>query len=160
MTYRAFFNPWISPEIASDIPWRRAELGGSNGHGNARSAAAVQSVLSNGGEARGVRLLSEAGAARARELQAEGNDRITSWQLQWGMGYSIGGPTMEHIYGSLFDGRRVAFWGGSGGSWVHNDLDARMTVAFVMNRHLESNDVDLRSVNIVKAAYESLDGMR
>jgi CubicO group peptidase (beta-lactamase class C family) len=156
MTYRAFFNPWISPEIASDIPWRRAELGGSNGHGNARSAAAVQSVLACGGEVRGVRLLSEAGAARALELQAEGNDVITGWQLQWGMGYALGGPTMRHIYGSRFEGRRVAMWGGSGGSWVANDLDARMTVAYVMNRHLESNDVDARSVNVVNAAYDSL----
>src|SRR4029453_13595966 len=59
-----------------------------------------------------------------------------------------------------FGGRRGGAWGGSGGSWVHNDLDARMTVAYVMNRHLESNDVDARSVNIVNAAYDSLAEMR
>jgi hypothetical protein len=35
-----------------------------------------------------------------------------------------------------------------------------MTVAFVMNRRLESNDVDLRSVNVVRAAYDSLAEMR
>jgi hypothetical protein len=35
-----------------------------------------------------------------------------------------------------------------------------MTVAYVMNRHLESNDVDQRSVNIVNAAYDSLAMMR
>jgi CubicO group peptidase (beta-lactamase class C family) len=33
---------------------------------------------------------------------------------------------------------------------------ARMTVAYVMNRHLESNDVDARRVNVVNAAYDSL----
>ena len=124
MTYKAFYNPYVTPEDASSIPWRRGELGGSNGHGNARSAAAVQSVLACGGEVRGVRLMSEAGAVRALEPQVGGTDVITGWQVQWGMGYGIGGPTFQHFYGSRFDGRRVAFWGGSGGSWVHNDLDA------------------------------------
>lgn len=61
---RTLFNPYITPQISATIPWRRAELGGSNGHGNARSVAAVQSVLACGGEARGVRLLSEAGCER------------------------------------------------------------------------------------------------
>ena len=48
--------------------------------------------------------------------------------------------------------------GGSGGSFVINDLDARMTVAFVMTKHVESNDVDHRSVDVVRAAYECLLG--
>jgi CubicO group peptidase (beta-lactamase class C family) len=157
MTYQAYFNPWVSPEVGSSIPWRRGELGGSNGHGNARSAAAVQSVIACGGEVRGVRLLSEAGASRAVELQGEGTDVISGWQLQWGMGYALGGPTMRHLYGSRFGDHRVAFWGGSGGSWVHNDLDARMTVSYVMNRHVESEDTDHRSINVVNAAYDALE---
>jgi len=49
-----------------------AELGGSNGHGNARSVALVQSVLSCGGEVGGVRLLSRAGCERVLEVQSEG----------------------------------------------------------------------------------------
>ena len=49
----AFFNPYIMPQDSGRLVWRRTELGGSNGHGNARSVAAIQSVLSNGGEARG-----------------------------------------------------------------------------------------------------------
>ena len=35
-----------------------------------------------------------------------------------------------------------------------------MTVACVMNRHVESDDVDDRSINIVKAAYDSLATIR
>ena len=38
--------------------------------------------------------------------------------------------------------------------WAAYAPDARMTVAFVMNRHVESSDVDHRSVYIVRAAYE------
>src|SRR5262249_14488601 len=46
---RVFFNPYVTPETSGTIAWRRAELGGSNGHGNARSVAKIQNVLANGG---------------------------------------------------------------------------------------------------------------
>ena len=53
-------------------------------------------------------------------------------------------------------GRRIAFWGDSGGSIVVNDFDARMIVAFVMNRHLEYGGIDQRRIDIVCAAHDSL----
>jgi len=40
--------------------WRQADLPAANGHGNARSVARLQSVVANGGEVGGVRLLSPA----------------------------------------------------------------------------------------------------
>jgi len=36
------------------------------------------------------------------------------------------------------------------------NLDARMAVAFVMNRPVETDDVDQRRIDIVNAAYDSL----
>jgi CubicO group peptidase (beta-lactamase class C family) len=153
---RALFNPYIIPQISATIPWRRGELGGSNGHGNARSVAAVQSVLACGGEARGVRLLSAAGCERVFEPQSAGIDLIMSYPITWGLGYAVGSPLFASMYGSHADGRRVACWGGSGGSWVHNDLDARMTVAYVMNKHVEAGGFDERGMSIVRAAYDSL----
>jgi CubicO group peptidase (beta-lactamase class C family) len=153
---RALFNPYITPQISATIPWRRAELGGSNGHGNARSVAAVQSVLACGGEVRGVRLLSEAGCERVFETQADGIDLLMSYPIRWGMGYAIDSPLFESMFGSRVDGRRVACWGGSGGSWVQNDFDARMTVAYVMNKHVEAGGFDERAMSIVRAAYDSL----
>jgi hypothetical protein len=63
---------------------------------------------------------------------------------------------LQKAYGPAIAGRRVAFWGGSGGSAVLSDLDMRMTVAFVMNKHVEAGGWDHRSVEIVHAAYESL----
>jgi CubicO group peptidase (beta-lactamase class C family) len=72
------------------------------------------------------------------------------------MGYGLGTPLFKGIYGSRFEGHRVAFWGGSGRSWVINDLDERMTVAFVMNKHVEAGGWDERSVQIVSAAYDCL----
>ena len=56
--------------------WRRAEIPAAGGHGNARSVARVQSVLSHGGEVDGVRLLSEAGCEVVFEQQSSGPDLV------------------------------------------------------------------------------------
>jgi CubicO group peptidase (beta-lactamase class C family) len=153
---RAFFNPFVSPQTSGTIAWRRAELGGSNGHGNARSVALVQSVLACGGEVGGVRLLSQKGCERVLEQQANNADLVFDYLIRWGMGYAINSPMLQQIFGSRIEGRRIAGWGGSGGSFVLNDLDARMTVAFVMNKHVEAGGWDHRSVDVIKAAYECL----
>lgn len=153
---RAFFNPYVTPRDSGTIPFRRAELGGTNGHGNARSVAAIQSVLACGGEVRGVRLLSRAGCERALEEQADGQDLVCGYPLRWGLGYALENPTLSALYGNRFLGHRIAFWGGSGGSIVVNDFDERMTIAFVPNRHVEHGGIDQRGMDIVEAAYDSL----
>jgi CubicO group peptidase (beta-lactamase class C family) len=158
ITDRVFFNPYVTPEDSGTIAWRRGELGGSNGHGNARSVALVQSVLACGGELRGTRLLSQAGCERALEPQADETDLVCGYPLRWGLGYGLDNPSIGAFYGHRFAGRRIAFWGGAGGSVVVNDFDARMTVAFVMNRHLEHGGIDPRGIAIVCAAYDSLLG--
>src|SRR5262249_2320248 len=140
------------------IPWRRGELGGSNGHGNARSVAAVQSVLSTGGSVRGVTLLSRTGCERALDLQFEGADLVACYPLRWGLGFSLEGALAVRLYGSHVKGKRIACWGGSGGSFVINDFDRRMTVAYVMNKHVEHGGLDHRAIDIIRAAYESLFG--
>jgi CubicO group peptidase (beta-lactamase class C family) len=153
---RAYHNPLCTPQNSSTVAWRRGDLGGSNGHGNARSVALVNSVLSCGGEVAGVRLLSRAGCDRVFDVQAEGPDRLLNFNIKWGLGFALQNPNIVEIYGPRVAGRRIATWGGSGGSTVFNDFDARMTVAYVMNRHLEHGGVDPRGIGIVRAAYESL----
>jgi CubicO group peptidase (beta-lactamase class C family) len=155
---RVFFNPFVTPQIGSSVARRRAELGGRNGHGNARSVAAIQSVFSNGGEARGGRLLSRAGCERALEVLADAVDPVMGIPLRFGLGYSLNSPAVTKLYGPCVDGHRLALWGGSGGSFVLNDLDTRMTVAFVMNRHLEHGGLDHRATEVIKAAYDCLLG--
>lgn len=153
---RAFHNPLCTPGNSSTVAWRRGVLGGSNGHGNARSVALVNSVLACGGQIGGVRLLSEAGCSRLFERQAEGRDRLLHFDITWGLGFALQNQTIVDIYGPRVAGRRIATWGGSGGSTVFNDFDARMTVAYVMNRHLENGGLDPRGIGIVRAAYDSL----
>ena len=123
----------------NSVAWRRAEILSGSGYGNARSVAAVQSVLACGGEARGIRLLSPEGCARAREEQYRGVDQILGRSVRYGMGYGIFDPACG--------------WGGWGGSLVMVDLDARMTVAYVMNQMLQQ---DYRGLGIVLAAYDAL----
>jgi hypothetical protein len=134
-------------------------LGGSNGHGNARSVAAIQSVVSCGGEARGVRLLSREGCERILEPQSEGMDQVLGMPMRWGLGYAVNSQLGDEMYGRRFTGHRIAMWGGSGGSVVFNDLDRRMTVAFIMNRHVEGL-VDMRGTGIVIAAADAFDAVR
>jgi CubicO group peptidase (beta-lactamase class C family) len=153
---RAYHNPLCTPQSSSTIPWRRGDLGGSNGHGNARSVALVNSLLVCGGEVGGVRLLSRAGCERVFDVQADGRDRLIGFNIKWGLGFALQNATIVELYGPRSAGRRISTWGGSGGSTVFNDFDARMTVAYVMNRHLEHGGVDPRGIGIVRLAYEGL----
>ncbi|MBW8740453.1 MAG: beta-lactamase family protein [Streptomyces turgidiscabies] len=143
-------NPPVVAGTANTEAWRRAEIPAANGHGNARSVAAVQSVLACGGTARGVRLLSEAGCARVLEEQFNGTDSVLGGPMRWGMGYSLS---------DQLPNPRTCSWGGWGGSMVLVDMDARLTVAYVMNRMINSGDPgDDRAFLMVAAAYEGLSG--
>jgi CubicO group peptidase (beta-lactamase class C family) len=136
-------NPLVVPEVANDPAWRRAEIPSAGGHGNARSVAAVQSVLASGGTSGGVRLLSEAGCRRVLEEQFRGVDHYLKVPIRYGMGYRVEGRTCS--------------WGGWGGSVVLADLDTRLTVAYVMNQMLEQGALgDTRGLGIVLAAYDGL----
>jgi len=145
-------NPMLNAKQSWDLPWRRAEIPAAGGHGNAASVAAVQSVLSNGGEARGVRLFSEATARRVLEEQAYGPDGVLGDHLRFGIGYGLNSPELP-----IGRGEGVAFWGGYGGSLIVNDLDRRMTIAFVMNKMELGTVGGPRSYALVDAAYSSFD---
>lgn len=126
---------------ANTTEWRRAGLPAAGGFGNARSVAAVQSVLTSGGVQRGVRLLSAAGCERVLEEQFNGEDRILGAPVRWGMGYRLDGRTCS--------------WGGWGGSMVLIDLDHRMTISYVMNQVIWDDGYS-RALAIVLAAYDAL----
>src|SRR6185437_12702417 len=139
-------NPPLDPAVANTEDWRRAEIPAANGHGNARSVGAVQSVLACGGTARGVRLLSPAGCERALAEQYRGPDVILGLPMSYGNGYGLNTGWLPSP--------RTCFWGGWGGSMVVADLDARMAVAYVMNQMLDLGTGDGRAFGIVAAAYD------
>jgi CubicO group peptidase (beta-lactamase class C family) len=148
---RVLANPPMSAEIAWTEPWRRAEIPAANGHGNARAVAGIQSVIANGGEAGGVRLLSEAGCARILAEQAYGQDLVLGVPIRFGVGYALPSPEMP-----VRTDHRACFWGGWGGSVVAIDLDAHLVIAYVMNKMGEGLVGDDRGIGLVLAAQAAL----
>jgi CubicO group peptidase (beta-lactamase class C family) len=144
--YRTLTNPRLQAEVSFTAPWRRAEIPAANGHGNARSVARVQSIVSHGGIIDGTKFISEDGLARIFEVQSDGTDLALQIPLTFGIGYGLLKlPGME----------RTCFWGGWGGSVVFNDLNSRMTIAYVMNRMGLGTTGDARGIGIVFAAFEA-----
>ena len=94
MAIRALANPLVGGATTGAPWWRRCEITAANGHGNARSVAAVHSVLACGGEAGGVRLLSPAGLEPIFEVQSDNKDLILAVPLRFGIGYGLASEMM------------------------------------------------------------------
>ncbi|MFC6042739.1 serine hydrolase domain-containing protein [Nocardioides hankookensis] len=140
--------------FCNTAPWRRVSVAGANGHGNARSIARAQSVVSHGGEVDGVRVLAQETIDRVFEVQADGPDLVLMVPLRWGIGYGLPQPSAAP---AVPEGR-VCWWTGYGGAIVVNDLDRRTTVAYAMNRmenHFTSSD---RTDGYVRTAFACVEG--
>jgi len=133
--------------------WRRAEIPAAGGIGNARSVARVHSALACGGEVDGVRVMSEATVARILEEQTNGTDLVMQVPMRFGMGFGLNSPALP-----ISPNERAFFWGGWGGSLAIIDLDARASIAYVMNRMEADLLGDMRGRTIAMAAYQSLAG--
>ncbi len=148
---RTFSNPVMDATPSTTIPWRRAEIPAAGGHGNARSVATAQSVVSHGGELNGVKLLSQPTIDRIFDVQTYGQDLILPAVLKLGIGYGLTSAELP-----LGPNPRTCFWGGWGGSLAINDLDARMTFSYVMNKMGEGTVGDMRGGSLLMAAYMSM----
>jgi CubicO group peptidase (beta-lactamase class C family) len=149
---RTFSGPAISAEYANTAAWRRADLGGLNGHGNARSVARILSVVARGGEVDGVRLLRPQTIDLVFEEQARGVDLVLGIPLRWGVGYALPEPaTLPWI-----PDERICFWGGWGGSMIIMDLGRRMTISYVMNRMAPGIIGSERSAAYARAIYDAV----
>src|SRR5205085_1178957 len=149
--YKTLSNPALDARASWTDAWRRADIAACNGHGNARSVARVQSIIANGGEAGGVRLLSTRGVARIFQPQVNGIDLVLGMPLKMGMGFGLPQPQLTPF---IPDGR-CAFWGGWGGSIVLADADRRMTIAYVMNKMEGGTVGGTNAAELVACAYNS-----
>ena len=128
-----------------------AVIPAANGHGNARSVVAVQTVLANLGAAAGKRLMSEGGCRAIFEEQTFGKDLVLGVPIKFGMGYGLTTDLLP-----MGPNEHIAYWGGWGGSTAVVDQDAKLCVSYVMNR-MEGNLLgDLRGFKLLQAAYRSL----
>jgi CubicO group peptidase (beta-lactamase class C family) len=130
VVFKTFTGPAPDATIAHTDAWRAATIGAANGHGNARSVAQIQAAVSNGGSSAGVRLLSSDTIDRIFEEQSDGVDQVLMFPVRFGLGYALAAP--DNPVG-ITTGRKC-YWGGWGGSLVLNDLDHRITIAYMMNR--------------------------
>lgn len=151
MLYRAMNFPETTGLISRDRAFRQAELPASNGHGNARSVARAAAVLACGGELDGVRLLSTPTVQRALEEQYFGTDLVFGVPLRWGLGVALNNPDLP-----IGPNPRTCFWGGWGGSQVIADLDARVSLAYVMNKMGVRIVGDPRGPSIAMALFAAL----
>jgi CubicO group peptidase (beta-lactamase class C family) len=143
-------NPGIDPRETATRGWRGAEIPAANGQGNARSVALIQTVMANAGVSNGKRILSEAGVRKALEEQIAGDDLVLGMPVRYGMGYGLPGPARP------LPNPNTVFWGGYGGSLVIADMDARLCIAYAMNKMAATTVGDLRAGMLALAAWQAL----
>ncbi|MGY1721163.1 serine hydrolase domain-containing protein [Blastococcus sp. SYSU DS0552] len=148
---KTFTGPTASAKAANSPQWRAADLGALNGHSNARGVLRVLRILSLGGEAGGVRLLSPETVDKVFEVQADGVDLVLGAPFRWGTGFCLGSPTVPYVPAG-----RTCFWGGWGGSLAVMDLDRRLTITYMMNKMGSGLIGSPRSEAYVRAVYDAL----
>jgi CubicO group peptidase (beta-lactamase class C family) len=127
--------------------WRGAEIPAAGGTGNARSVARVHSALACGGTVDGVRLMSPETVEQVLVEQSNGTDKVLGVPMRFGMGFGL----MSELI-PLSPNPRSFFWGGWGGSIAVIDLDAELSVAYVMNKMGNGMAGDVRGGVIAFAA--------
>jgi len=150
--FRCFTGPIADAANANTAAWRAADMGALNGHSNAKGVLDVMRVLSLGGEAGGVRLLSEKTIDLVFDVQADDVDLVLGAPFRRGIGFGLS-PSAAVPY--LPQGR-VAYWGGWGGSMIVMDLDRRVTTSYMMNRMAPGIVGSPRAEAYMNAVYAAL----
>ena len=89
----------------------------AGGHGNGRSVALAQSVVSAGESASGVELLATEVVDHIFDVQAAGRGLVLGVGVTFGVGYGLDSPRTP-----ITPNQRVCYWGGRW-SLVVNDID-------------------------------------
>ncbi len=151
IAYRTLTSVPLDATEPQDPRWRRSEIPAAGGHGNARSVAAVHAALACGGTLDNTTLCSTESIEAVFDVQADGIDRVLGTPVTMGMGFGIPNEAVP-----LSPNDRAFYWGGWGGSVALIDMDARLTVSYVMNRMEKKSDTDMRGGGLVLTAYGCL----
>jgi CubicO group peptidase (beta-lactamase class C family) len=136
ITASVVLNPPLVPEqvlFSASPTWRKAEIGASNGHGNARSLVRLftEVVLAEKGDAD--RIISKQTADLILDEQVRGNDLVLGGPICFGNGFALVGDGFGWLDSGLPKGR-LASWNGYGGSEMIMDFDRHLTFAYTMNK--------------------------
>jgi CubicO group peptidase (beta-lactamase class C family) len=129
-TVRTLTGPAVEAQTANTPGWRRADIGGANGHGNARSVARIMSVVARGGEVDGVRLLGQDTTDLIFREQQRNIDLVLGVPMRFGIGYGL--PRRDLL--PWLPEEKICFWGGWGGSMIIMDAGRRTTISYMMNK--------------------------
>lgn len=143
-------NPGIHIGETKTRAWRGAEIPAAGGTGNARAVAEIHAILANDGMAQGKRFLSKEGVRRALEVQIEGTDKVMRVPARFGLGFGLPGGLVP------LPNPNSLFWGGYGGSVAIIDMDARMSLSYVMNKMRGTTTGDMRGFALAMATWEAL----
>jgi len=127
--------------------WRAAEIPAAGGTSNARGVARVHAMLANGGTLDGVRIMSPEGVDRIFVEQCHQTDAVLGVKMRLGTGFGLMNDLIP-----LSPNPRSCFWGGWGGSICVVDVDAGVSIAYVMNKMAGGLVGDMRGAMIVLAA--------
>ncbi|HEX7353901.1 MAG TPA: serine hydrolase domain-containing protein [Mycobacteriales bacterium] len=150
---KTFTGPLPDASVTTTDAWRTAEIPAANGHGNARSVARLQTVIANGGEVDGVRLLSPKTIDKIFDAQSDGVDLVLGVPVRFGMGFALA-PNQELPY---VPSGRICFWGGYGGSSIIIDTERRAVFAYMMNKMAPGILGSDRGAVYGSAFFEALD---
>jgi CubicO group peptidase (beta-lactamase class C family) len=151
IAFKTGMNPLMNPEETKTRAWRAAELPADNGHCNARSVARITSAVACGGIVDSVRLLSIDTIEKALEEQSYGTDLVLMVPIRFGLGFGL--QNKERPIGP---NQRILYWGGWGGSVSIMDLDAKLSIAYVMNKMISTTTGDPRSTKLIESLYNSI----
>ena len=139
--------------VVNSNAWRSAQVPAANGHGNARSVAQIQGLLTNRGEISGRKILSDKVISEAFKPIITSRDAVLGVPMTFASGFAV--ANLNH---PTLGGRNARFWGGFGGSRIVHELDHQMTFAYVMNKLNPSAFFgDLRGDDLLKSALQSTD---
>ena len=151
-TFAGFPPDENSALVVETTPWRRADIGGVNGHGNARALTRALSPISLGGKANGVQLLGPETIELIFQEQSYGPDLVLLVPLRFGIGFGL--PSTESVP-AIPDGK-ICWWGGWGGSMIVMNPDYRATFAYVMNKMGPGTTGTERTVRYAELIYDAL----
>jgi CubicO group peptidase (beta-lactamase class C family) len=144
---RAGLSATVTGKEQNTRAWRAAEIPAAGGTSNARGVARVHAMLANGGTLDGVRIMSPEGVDRIFVEQCHQTDAVLGVKMRLGTGFGLMNDLIP-----LSPNPRSCFWGGWGGSICVVDVDAGVSIAYVMNKMAGGLVGDMRGAMIVLAA--------
>ncbi len=138
---------------------REVELPSSNGCANAKSVAKVAAAIACGGNIDKVHILSQETLNEALKEQFNGKGHLFVDGIRYGTGFGLPSDIKP------IKNPNTLYWGGWGGSVCIMDMDAKLSIAYVMNKmrtqppeESRKNKFasDTRANRIVSSVYEAL----